>query len=86
MNKYMVKCPGCANLYIDKIIDGLSKLLHTGYDFGDPQPNLPTPQCIAYFDYVKFLDCQHCCPETFAVCPECDTSTVGKPSEEPCRC
>lgn len=86
MNKYRVKCPGCGHYYVEKIFQGFSILLHPGYSVGDPKENLPTSQCVGSFDYVIFDSCKHCCPQSFAVCPECDSRPIGIPSKAPCRC
>ncbi len=86
MNKFNVKCPGCGGIYLDKMISGFSKLLHPGYTLGIPNQELPTPDCVASFDYVKFQECEHCCPETFGQCPECQAPHTGAPSKDPCRC
>ena len=80
-NRYSVQCPGCDHFYLDQLIGGIMRLLHPGYRFGDPRPQLPTPQCIASYDYVVFEGCKHCCPETFGMCPECGN---GMPSEQKC--
>jgi len=81
MNEYNVRCPGCAHDYVDLIIGGFLKLLHKNYRYGDPPESLPTPRCIGVIDYVKFQECQHCCPESFADCPKC---SQGKPTKQFC--
>ena len=86
MNKFNVKCPGCGGVYLDALIEGFSKLLHPGYRYGDPDPKLPTPNCIGSFDYISFIQCGHCCPETFGLCPECIPPHTGQPTKNPCRC
>jgi len=85
-NKFKLKCPGCPHVYVDTLIEGVTKLIHPGYTYGDPSPKLPTARCVACVDYVLFEACQHCCPEVFAECPQCTTGVVGNPTTKPCRC
>jgi hypothetical protein len=85
MNKYNVTCPGCGAVYVDVIIRAFSKLLHPGVNPSDASPKLPTPNCVAMFDYVSFKECHHCCPETFGQCPDCDPPHIGYPTKDPCR-
>ena len=81
MNKYSVSCPGCGGIYIDEIVKGFKKLIHPGYRYGDPEPQLPSPNCVPSYNYVEFQDCKHCCPETFGRCPDC---FKGVPTKKPC--
>jgi hypothetical protein len=80
-NRYGVQCRGCDHYYFDRLIDGVLRLIHPGYRFGDLAPRLPTAQCIASYDYVVFEKCKHCCPESLGICPEC---RKGEPSEQRC--
>lgn len=80
-NRYGVKCSRCNHYYVDQLLEGVMRLIHPGYQFGDPKPQLPTPQCIASYDYVVFEACGHCCPESLGICPECGN---GQPSNRRC--
>jgi hypothetical protein len=86
MNKYNVQCPGCDHFYNLEIVNGLKKLIHPGYTYGDPKPHLPTSKCVPFYGHIIFKQCNHCCPETFAICPECNVSgkQKGTPSDKAC--
>lgn len=77
MNKFNVVCPGCKGMYLHKIVEGFSKLLHNG--------PLRGPACIQSIDYVYYNDCEHCCPERFSDCPECEDKRIGLPTNTKCR-
>jgi hypothetical protein len=84
-NKYGVRCPGCDATYIDALIQGVSMLLHKGFVWGDPNPRLPTPQCISSISYVRFKyegKICHCAPAIFNPCPDC---RLGRRSDEACK-
>lgn len=92
MNRFDVICPGCRTLYQDIVVDGLSLLLHKGLRNVSDSSSLPTPRCVRVYNYVEFLVCRHCCPETFADCPICilehsnSPRPVGKPTNNRCFC
>jgi|GEM_PF-3805258 len=77
MNKFNVACPGCKGIFLHKIIKGFSKLWHNG--------PLRGPACIQSIDYVLYDDCEHCAPERFADCPECDNHKIGSPTNRKCK-
>jgi hypothetical protein len=78
VNRFGVRCPGCAHLFRDAIVEGFSRLVHPG------EPS--TASCIASIRYVLFrartAPCNHCGPESFAACPVC---YQGVPSDDSCR-
>ncbi|NEQ49324.1 MAG: toll/interleukin-1 receptor domain-containing protein [Leptolyngbya sp. SIO3F4] len=92
MNLFRVLCPACKSEYLDVVVHGTTKLLHRGLEGIWDLSTLPTPECVRLYDYVKFIDCGHCCPETFDDCPVCllhypdHNISPGRPTPHHCLC
>jgi hypothetical protein len=74
LNRFGVLCPGCGHAMLDAVVDGFSRLIHSG-----PIMSLG---CVSSIRYVRFTSeqgkCNHCCPETFAECQVCHKGAPGK--------
>ena len=85
VNRFRVRCVGCDHYYQTVVLGGLQKLLHAKVNLDNLESaELPTPHCRLMYDFVRFVPCDHCCPEVFELCPETHESVAGRPTEENC--